>query len=72
MMTSAIEIVDTSECNSVSKIHAAKAIKKNYVMDELEAMKKKLSFQQRTPAISVEGEAKNGVTISVLVKTSLF
>ena len=75
MITSAqdttIDII-SSEGNAISKNNAAKATKKNYVMDELEAMRKKLSFQQRTPAISIEGEAKNGVTVNIFVKTSLF
>ena len=50
----------------------AKIIKKSYVLNELEAMRKKLNYQYRNPIISVEGEAKNGSTINVNVKTSLF
>ena len=62
------EVVTTKEVPKTS----AKVVKRTYVLNELEAMKKKLSFQQRSPAISIDGEAKNGVTINVLVKTSLF
>ena len=62
------EVVTTKEVPKTS----AKIVKRTYVLNELEAMKKKLSFQQRSPAISIDGEAKNGVTINVLVKTSLF
>ena len=71
-MTSVIESMGTSEINVVSNLQTTKTIKKAYILDELDAMKKKLSFQLRNPAISIEGEAKNGVTINVLVKTSLF
>ena len=50
----------------------AKVIKKPYVLNELDAMRKKLNFQHRNPSISIEGEAKNGSTININVKTSLF
>ena len=67
---------DVIEKVSASKIDTTKTVatvvKRNYVLYELEAMRKKLSCQQRNPAVSIEREAKNGSTINVLVKTSLF
>ena len=71
----------TLENNSIEKVSAGKIdtskvvtkiVKRKYVLNELEAMRKKLSYQQRSPAVTIEGEAKNGSTINVLVKTSLF
>ena len=47
------EVVTTKEVPKTS----AKVVKRTYVLNELEAMKKKLSFQQRSPAISIVGEA---------------
>ena len=48
----------------VIKSATKKVIKKDYILNELDAMKKKLNFQYRDPAISIEGEAKNGATIN--------
>ena len=56
----------------VIKSATKKVIKKDYILNELDAMKKKLNFQYRDPAISIEGEAKNGATININLKTSLF
>ena len=46
----------TSSMNATPK--AAKV-----VLNELEAMRKKLKLQNRNPSISLEGEAKNGSSI---------
>ena len=51
----------TSSMNATPK--ASKVVKKPYVLNELEAMRKKLKLQNRNPSISLEGEAKNGSSI---------
>ena len=56
----------------VIKSATKKVIKKDYILNELDAMKKKLNFQYRDPAMSIEGEAKHGAAININLKTSLF
>ena len=47
-------------------------MKKDYVLNDLEALKKKLNNENRKPEIQLVGEAKNGSCSTVSMKTSLF
>ena len=45
---------------------------KSYVLDDLKALKKKWSMINHKPEVDVNGEASNGSSINVDMKTSLF
>ena len=56
----------------VPKKNAGKTVKKDYVLNDLEALKKKLAHSTRSPEIEVASEAINGAKITNTVKTVLF
>ena len=45
---------------------------KNYILDDLGALKKKWGMINHKPEIDVNGEASNGSSINIEMKTSLF
>ena len=45
---------------------------KTYILDDLKALKKKFSMINHSPPIDVNGEASNGASINVDMKTSIF
>ena len=53
------------------KVHG-KTMKKEYVLNDLEALKKKLNNCKRVPEIEITGEATNGSSVTIAVKTPLF
>ena len=67
MVTKNNEELDISEKKKTSKI-----VKKDYVLNDLEALKKKLDNAYRKPEIEITTEAIDGSCVTVAVKTSLF
>ena len=49
-----------------------KILKKDYVLNDMEALKKKLDNAKRKPEIEISGEAKDGSCVTIGLKTSLF
>ena len=45
---------------------------KTYILDDFKALKKKFSMINHNPSIDINGEASNGASINVDMKTSLF
>ena len=45
---------------------------KTYILDDLEALKKKWSMINHKPEVDVNGEASNGSSINIDMKTSIF
>jgi hypothetical protein len=54
------------------KKRATKTVKKDYVLNDMEALKKKLDNAKRKPEIEISGEAVDGSFVTIGVKTSLF
>ena len=61
------EVARKDEVSNVTKLEM-----KNYILDDLTALKKKWSMINHKPEIDVNGEASNGSSINVAMKTSLF
>ena len=57
--------------NAVSK-GSSKVLKKDYVLNDIEAIKNKLENCKRNPEIGIIGEAVDGSSTTVAVKTALF
>ena len=61
------EVARKDEVSNVTKLEM-----KNYILDDLTALKKKWSMINHKPEIDVNGEASNGSSINVAMKISLF
>ena len=61
------EVARKHEVSNVTKLEM-----KNYILDDLTALKKKWSMINHKPEIDVNGEASNGSSINVAMKISLF
>ena len=83
VMDSSPAIMKISEMNAVQKTGSDVARKdemskgtklemKNYILDDLTALKKKWTMINHKPEIDVDGEASNGSSINVAMKISLF
>ena len=56
----------------VTKTNQSKVFKKDYVLNDIEALKKKLENCKRNPEVGIIGEAFDGSSTTVTVKTALF
>ena len=83
VMDNSPAIMKISEMNAVQKtvsnvartdetLKVTKLEMKNYILDDLTALKKKWSMINHKPEIDVNGESSNGSSINVAMKTSLF
>ena len=62
--------VTVIELHKEPKNHAVEM--KTYILDDLKALKKKFNMINHNPPIDVNGEASNGASINIDMKTSLF
>ena len=62
-------IVETDASDEINTLRTAK---KSYVLNDLEAIKKKLENAYRQPGIEIVTEAVDGSCVTIGVKTSLF
>ena len=62
----------SNEDSAVSKKNQVNVMKKAYVLNNLEALKKKMNNEKRKPEIAISGEAIDGSCTTVSMKTSLF
>ena len=58
--------------NDTTSKKNANVVKKDYILNDLEAIKKKLDNEYLSPAIQITKEASNGISTTVSMKTSLF
>ena len=65
-------IANKKSDNTVEKKKQANVIKKDYILNDLEALKKKMANKKRSPEIGIYGEAVNGACTTIGMKTSLF
>ena len=63
-------ITDNSIAKSLDE--NTKVVKKDYVLNDMEALKKKLDNCKRDPELGIIGEAQDGSCVTVAVKTALF
>ena len=66
----ALNVENSTEVDA--KKQQVNVLKKDYVLNDLEALKKKMNNESRNPGISITGEASNGSCTTVGMKTSLF
>ena len=55
-----------------ANVKATKILKKDYVLNDIEALKKKLDNSTRNPSIEISKEAVDGSCVTVGVKTALY
>ena len=65
-------IKNTKSDGLVEKKKDGNVKKKDYVLNDLEALKKKMANEKRSPEIGLTGEAVDGSCSTVGMKTSLF
>ena len=66
-----IKAFDNKGDSTIEKKKQGTIVKKDYVLNDLEALKKKLANEKRQPEVGISGEASNGACTTVCMKTSL-
>jgi hypothetical protein len=71
MSVTTLQMTDNVIAHDLNK-KQTKTLKKDYVLNDLDALKKKLDNSQRNPGIEISEEAVDGSCATVGVKTALF
>ena len=71
-MSTEVIVSEKSSRTAISKDVAGSTAKKEYVLNDIEALKKKLDNCKRSPPLSITNEAVNGSCVTVAFRTSLF